>query len=358
MVRIADPAALFQSVSDVSRLRLLRLLCRQELNVQELVRITGLSQPRVSKHLSVLREQGWIGQRREGTWSWYRAVEPAMFGPGDVLFTQVATAADELPQAGADDRTLAVVLADRRAGSRDFFSGLADHWDDIRLEYEHEDIRLGALGALVDEGLHVLDIGTGTGAMLPVFAAAVADVMAVDISSSMLARARNLSRDEKLANVRFCNADLIQLPFAAGTFDACHCAMALHHVDNPVEAMAEMARVVRPGGRIMLTAFVPHRQTWMRDELAHRCLGFARDEIEDHMRRVGIRPRGYLVRTKSAGGEGHAAAQAPGSGLVWPDVFLATGTIPPARRRRNAETDSHEERAIEPRVDQTEKGDR
>lgn len=325
MVRIADPAALFQSVSDVSRLRLLRLLCRQELNVQELVRITGFSQPRVSKHLAVLREQGWLDQRREGTWSWYRAVAPEAFGPGEVLFHQVAAAADELHAAAEDDRTLARVLAERRARGRDLFASLADRWDDIRREYEHPEIRLGTLGALVDKRLRVLDIGTGTGAMLPVLAAAVGEVVAVDNSEAMLSRARALSAAHGLSNVRFCNADLVRLPFGDQSFDACHCAMALHHVERPAAAVSEMARVVRAGGQLMLSAFVPHQQDWMADELAHRRLGFARDEIENFFRGAGVTPIGYLVHSKQYVADGAATATAPEQGLAWPDVFLATG---------------------------------
>ncbi len=328
VVRIADPAALFQSVSDVSRLRLLRLLCRHELNVQELVKITDLSQPRVSKHLGVLRDQGWLQQRREGTWSWYRAVPADGFGPGRVLFDQIAAAADAVADAAADDRRLSAVLAERRARARDFFAGLADRWDDIRTAYEHPDIRLGAVAALVDRRLRVLDIGTGTGAMLPVFAGAAGEVVALDNSEAMLERARVLCAGEGLDNVTLCSGDLVRLPFADAHFDACHCAMALHHVADPAAAVAEMGRVVRPGGVVTLSAFLPHEQHWMRDELAHHHLGFAREEIEAHLRAAGLQPETYVARGKRASAPADAR---PGPGrpeLDWPDVFLATARKP------------------------------
>ena len=210
-----SPAALFQSVSDDSRLRLLRLLVQQELNVRELVRITGLSQPRVSKHLAVLREQGWIVQRREGTWSWYQTVAPEDFGPGEEIFLQVSRAADSVPEAGSDDGRLGIVMGDRQARARDFFSGIADRWDTIREEFEHPDIRIGALGALVTPGLKILDIGTGTGAMLPVFAAAAETVVALDNSEAMLARARALCSSDGLAHGDFCQADVQANPSRA-----------------------------------------------------------------------------------------------------------------------------------------------
>jgi ArsR family transcriptional regulator len=320
----SDPAALFHSLSDASRLRLLRLLRRQELNVQEMVRVTGLSQPRVSRHLAVLRDQGWLRQRREGTWNWYRAVDPEEFAYGAELFGQAAAIADRVAEAGHDDRTLQGVLAERQRLSDDFFSGLADRWDRIRAEYEHPDISLGTVAALVDPGLRVLDIGTGTGAMLPLLGNAVRTVVALDNSAAMLDRARDLCRQEGLQGVALCNGTVETLPFRDEAFDACHSAMALHHVADPAAAIREMARVVRPGGRVMVTAFGSHDEDWMREELAHRWLGFAREEIEGMLRDAGVEPRAYLERDRRA--DSARTRRPPGGRRPrWPQVFLATG---------------------------------
>jgi ArsR family transcriptional regulator len=321
-----DPAALFQSISDSTRLRLLRLLGRHELNVQEMVRTTALSQPRVSKHLAVLREQGWIAQRREGTWSWYRAVKPGLFPGGAALFAQVMQLSDQLPEAEADDGLLAGVLAERRALSRDFFAGIAHRWDEIRHQYEHPDIRLGAVGALVDRNLKVLDIGTGTGAMLPVFGAHVGLTVAVDNSEAMLARAQDLCRREQLQGISLCNADVARLPFASGAFDAVNCSMVLHHVDSPAAAVAEMARVTQPAGKVMVTGFTRHDQDWMREELAHRWLGFEQQEVAGFFAGAGLSMEDFLVRGRRPdrdGGTGRNGASQPA--WRWPDVFLATG---------------------------------
>lgn len=324
-----DPVALFQSVSDATRLRLLRLLARDELNVQELVRLTGLSQPGVSRHLAVLREQGWLVQRREGTWNWYRTARPGTTPAGPVLFAQVLAAADRVEGAADDDRALARVQAERRARGRDRFAGIADRWDDLRAGYEHPDLRLGALGALAPAGRKVLDIGTGTGAMLPVFAAADAWVVALDASRAMLARARGRAAELAPAEVRLCGGDLGRLPFGDDVFDLCHGGMVLHHVQAPAEALREMARVVRPGGRVAVSAFVPHEQQWMREELGYLRLGFAREEIEAGLRAAGLEPCRWL--------RPGALAPAPAGGgaaprLEWPDLFLAVGRKPaPAR---------------------------
>ena len=233
MTQATDPAALFHSLSDPVRLRLLRVLHRQELNVQELVGITGVTQPRVSRHLAVLREQGWLEQRREGTFSWYRTVAPGAFAAGEALHAQLLAVADAVTGGAADDKALAKVLAARRRRSGDFFAGLAERWDGIRHEYEHPDIALGAVAALVDARLRVLDIGTGTGAMLPVFGGRRPRWWwPWTTAAAMLARAAALCRSEDLTPVALCNGRLEALPFGDGSFDACHCGMVLHHVER------------------------------------------------------------------------------------------------------------------------------
>lgn len=325
MIQVNDPAGLFHSVSDATRLRLLRLLGREELNVQELVRVTGLSQPRVSKHLAVLREHGWLQQRREGTFNWYRAVPAADFPAGATLYEPVMAAADRVAEAAQDDRLLRVALVERTARARDFFSGIADRWDELRGQFEHEDLKIGAVGALAPSGLRVLDIGTGTGAMLPAFAAADARVVALDHSPAMLRRARLRCAGQGLDEVVYSAGDVTRLPFADGVFDACNCSMVLHHVADPAEALAEMARTVCSGGRIMVTGFCRHDQEWMREELAHQWLGFTREEIGDYLRGAGLRPLRHVVRGGDPARLPATAGTPPGRAEVhWPEVFLAT----------------------------------
>ena len=339
MPAAADPAALFHSLSDPVRLRLLRLLRREELHVQELVRVTGLSQPRVSRHLAVLRDQGWLDQRREGTFNWYRTASADRFPGGAGLHAQLLAAADLVDGAGRDDALLADVLAARRRRGEDFFAGLAERWDAIRREYEHPDIARGAVAALVPADLRILDIGTGTGAMLPVFGSAGASVVALDRSRAMLGRAAALAGAEGVDRVAFCGGALEALPFAAAAFDACHCAMALHHVEDPAAAVAEMARVVVPGGRVMVTAFGAHAEQWMRAELAHRWLGFARADVEGFFAAAGLVPDRWLVRSRQPIGGDTPRPPAGGRRPRWPDVFLATAAKPgprPATDRTNA----------------------
>jgi len=241
-----DPVQTLQAVSDPTRLRLLRLLMREEMNVQELVTVLELRQPSVSRHLAVLRDAGWVDQRREGTFSWYRAArqgDPELQGA-------VARLADQLAPVQGDDGRLAAVIAEREARGRELFAGVADHWDRIRQQYEHPDLQAGVVSALVPRGLRVVDVGTGSGALLPLLAGSGAEVVAVDHSSALLERARRRCRDAGVTGVTFQQADVRALPFAAAGFDAAYSSMVLHHLPRPAEAVRELARVVRPGGRV------------------------------------------------------------------------------------------------------------
>jgi len=174
-INARDPVQTLQAVSDPTRLRLLRLLMREEMNVQELVTVLELRQPSVSRHLAVLRDAGWVDQRREGTFSWYRAAITA----DPALQAAVAQLADQLAPARGDDGRLGAVIAEREARGRELFAGVADHWDRIRQQYEHPDLQIGVVAALVPRGLRVVDVGTGSGALLPLLAGSGAEVVAV-----------------------------------------------------------------------------------------------------------------------------------------------------------------------------------
>jgi ArsR family transcriptional regulator len=321
-----DPTTLFHAVSDSTRLRLLRLLAHEELNVQELVSILEMRQPSISRHLAVLRDAGYLQQRKEGTWSWYRAVTAREFAGGAELWRAVVAAADGLGRARSDDERLAKVLAAREARGQEFFAGVADHWDRIRRQYEHPDLQSGVVAALVPTGLRVADVGTGTGALLPVLAAAADEVIAVDHSEAMLQRARRRCRDAGYDNVSFELADVGALPFADGELDAVTCSMVLHHVARPATAVAELSRVVKRGGQVVLLDFTRHNLNWMREDLAHQWLGFDREQIAAWLEEAGLAPRRWLVRRRTQRDEDGIGPEAGREGFTWPDVLLAVAT--------------------------------
>ncbi len=322
----ANPAETFRILGDPTRLRLLRLLARVELNVQEMVQILGMSQPGVSRHLKTLLEAGWLRQRREGTWSWYGLVPREDFADG-ALHAVGLDAARRTPEAGDDDAALQAVLAERDRRSGDFFAGIAESWDQIRPSFDHPDVQAGAVGALVPPDLEVVDIGTGTGALLPLLAATGARVTAVDASAAMLTRARSLCEREGLLDVVFEQADIQELPFPDDKFDAAYCSMVLHHVARPERALREMTRIVKPGGKVVVMAFTRHNLTWLREELAHQWLGFSRDEMSDFFARFGLRTDRYLERGLSqlAAARETLPPALRGRNEDWPDVFLTVG---------------------------------
>ncbi len=325
------PAVLFQAVGDPTRLRILRLLGRGELTVQDMVQVLGLSQPGVSKHLAILREAGWLSHRKDGTWGWYGLADWSALGDAAALRDAVLTLAGGVPEAAGDDEALRHVLADRDRRTGEFFAGIAGAWDQIRPAFEAPDIQAGAVAALVPPGLAVLDIGTGTGALLPLLAGTGASLTAVDTSEAMLERARRLCEREGIAGIAFRRADVQDLPFADGSFDAAYCSMVLHHVTRPDRAVGEMARVVRPGGRVVVAAFTRHSLQWLREELAHRWLGFSREEMTAHFTRHGLVLRRYLVRRPLQIDLARVSLP-PGlqdRGAVWPDAFLAVGEKAP-----------------------------
>lgn len=331
------PEILFQAVSDRTRLRLMRLLGREELNVQELVAALGVNQPSVSKHLSVLRDAGWVRQRREGTFSWYRQAAVDGFVGGEDLHRAVTAMVASLIDCNVDDERLAAVIAARSARSRESFAGVADDWDRIRGQYDHPDLQTGVVAALVPPGLRVADVGTGTGALLPVLAATAAEVVAVDHSAAMLERARRRCRDAGYAQVAFYQADVLALPFADGVFDAVYCSMVLHHVAKPVEALSELTRIVRPAGTVVLIDFTRHSLTWMRDELDHRWLGFSLEEMAAWQSAAGLEPGRVIQRrrtTVDGDGPGPAAAREQ---FAWPEVFLAQAIRRPVNGRTAAD---------------------
>jgi ArsR family transcriptional regulator len=180
-------------------------------------------------------------------------------------------------------------------------------------------------------------VGTGTGALLPVLAATGAEVVAIDHSAAMLARARRRCRDAGHTRVAYHQADVLALPFADGVFDAVYCSMVLHHVPRPLAAMTELARVARPGGTVVLIDFTPHNLTWMRDELGHRWLGFNLEEVAAWQKAAGLEPGRVVLRRRTTTDGESTAPGAAREQFAWPEVFLAQARRRPDNGREAAD---------------------
>jgi ArsR family transcriptional regulator len=260
------------TLGDPTRARLLLLLQGRELSVSELCAITQAPQSTVSRHLKALADGGWVDSRREGTVRWYSldrdALDDAMRRLWSVVREEVAATA----VAAQDAERLPAILRDRRARSREFFSSEAGQWDRVRDELFGERFALGALPALFDPTWTVGDLGCGTGALAATVAPWVRSVVALDDSPAMLAEARR--RLASFENVDVREADLETLPLEDGALDAATMVLVLHHVPDPERVLREAARVVRPGGRLLVVDMLPHDRDDLARPMGHVWMGF------------------------------------------------------------------------------------
>ncbi len=288
-----DITELLRLFSDDSRQRLLFLVEEAELSVQELTRITGMGQSRVSRHLGLLRRAGLIRDRKEGTWTFYRAASPRNGGAranggdgaGD-LWRLVRSTYSASATARSDRRELDRIREARRERSRRIHDRLAHRWSAIGENLEGGSRRAEEVAALAAPGLVVADLGCGAGFFTSYLAARVARVIAVDHSAAMLAEARRALPAG--ARVEFRHGELDALPLADAEVNAIVANMVLHHVPDYGAAAREMARVLAPGGTVVITDLLPHAEDWMRDEMGDARLGVDSDEVAAALEGAGF----------------------------------------------------------------------
>jgi ubiquinone/menaquinone biosynthesis C-methylase UbiE len=294
--------AMLRAAGDPTRLRLLLLLRQAELTVSELIEIVGQSQPRVSRHLKLLGEASLLERFKEGSWVFYRAADS---GKGAELGAALAALAD--PGLLETDRVrLAHVRKTRAEAAAAFFRANAAEWERIRaLHAPEKDVEAAILKVLAGHRIDtLLDAGTGTGRMLELLSPHVKRAIGVDVSPEMLAIARDRLLRENLSHAQVRLADTYRLPFAADSFDAVLFHQVLHYLDDPGSAVAEAARVMRPGGRLVIADFAPHALEFLRDDYAHRRLGFSDREVQGWFAAAGLTPGASTTIAPSHTGEG------------------------------------------------------
>jgi ArsR family transcriptional regulator len=278
----------FQAVSDPTRLRILALVARMELSVGELAQLLEQSQPRVSRHVRILADAGIVERRKEGSWVFMALADAEQTAP---LLELVEAWIDESTRAmfGEDRARLDAVRADRAEAAERYFAAQAEVWDSIRslhvAEAEVEraiDRALGhrALGTLVD-------IGTGTGRMIELFGPRASEAIGIDRSSDMLRLARvKLESAGVRSSLR--QGDMYSLPLADGTADCVIIHQVLHYAHAPADAIAEAARVLAPGGTLLVVDFAAHEREELRTFDAHLRLGFADEVMEGWFNSAGL----------------------------------------------------------------------
>jgi len=295
---------MLRAAGDPTRLRLLIVLCEAELTVTELTQIMGQSQPRVSRHLKLLCDAGLLQRFKEGSWVFYRTgdnSERSQFVSALSALAQSDPAAFE-----PDRRRLAAVREARAAAAQAFFKANASQWERLRSLHAPEREVEAAVTAAVASGAadSLLDAGTGTGRMLELLGPRIKRGVGVDVSPEMLAIARDKLERAGLHHCQVRLADVYRLPFTdAGRlqgFDVVLFHQVLHYLDDPQAAVAEAARLLRPGGRLLIVDFAPHDLDFCRTELAHRRLGFADTEVAGWFATAGLEP----ARSESIAPEG------------------------------------------------------
>ncbi|WP_242415486.1 ArsR/SmtB family transcription factor [Sphingomonas panni] len=287
---MATALDILRAASDATRLRVLGLLRSMELSVGELAQVLEQSQPRVSRHIKILCDAGLTVRRKEGSWVFVALGEGAVVRP--LLAALDAWAAAPDPSVEADSVRLAEVRADRAAAAAAWFEAHAGEWDAIRsLHVAEEQVERAMLGALGDTRIGLLvDIGTGTGRMLELFAPQAEQAIGIDRSSEMLRLARAKLTERGLEHAELRQADIQALPLDTGAADAAVLHHVLHFVQHPGAAIAEAARILRPGGRLLICDFAPHEREELRVRDAHARLGFSDEQMLGWFARTGLSP--------------------------------------------------------------------
>jgi ubiquinone/menaquinone biosynthesis C-methylase UbiE/DNA-binding transcriptional ArsR family regulator len=283
-----DLNAVLKAAGEETRLRVLALLAEAELTVSDLTEILRQSQPRISRHLKLLAEARLVDRFREGSWAFFRLADHGE--TAEVAHALVSRLDPEDPVIARDRARLAEVRAARVAAAQAYFAEHAAEWDRIRhLHAADEAVEAAISSALADRPFRsLLDLGTGTGRMLELLGANVERGLGIDLSLNMLAFARaRLDR----AGLRQCSVrqgDVYDLPLPRDSFDVVVIHQVLHFLDDGARAVREAARVLRPQGRLLIVDFAPHDLEFLREEQAHRRLGFAPETVTQWMEQAGL----------------------------------------------------------------------
>jgi ubiquinone/menaquinone biosynthesis C-methylase UbiE/DNA-binding HxlR family transcriptional regulator len=296
-----------KAAGEDTRLRILVLLAEAELTVSDLTDILDQSQPRISRHLKLLAEAGLVDRFREGTWAFFRMAET---GAGADFARALIAQLDIGDRVVARDRErLAAVRAARAAAAQAYFREHAAEWDRIRkLHVADAAVEAAIRSALSGRPFRsLLDLGTGTGRMLELFGSQIERGLGLDLSLDMLLLARDRLERAGLRHCSVRQGDIYDLPIPDNSFDAVIIHQVLHFLDDGARAVREAGRVLRPGGSLLVVDFAPHELEFLREQHAHRRLGFAPDVIAQWLSAAGLEPVMHKSLAPERGSDGKIA---------------------------------------------------
>lgn len=277
-----------KAAAESSRLRILALLFRGDLTVSDLTEILNQSQPRVSRHLKLLLEAGLIERYQEGSWAFFRISDSD--AARDFVEGLVSRINDGDPMIERDLERLASVKRRRQERAAEYFSRNAASWDEIRSLHVPDRAVETALLKLVGKRpfQSMLDLGTGTGRLLEIFAPLYRRGLGIDMSREMLAVARANLDKAGVSNAQVRQGDIFAPPADRDAYDLVTMHQVLHYLDEPAQAIREAARLLRPSGRLVIVDFAPHALEFLREEHAHMRLGFSDRQISEWFSEAGL----------------------------------------------------------------------
>jgi ArsR family transcriptional regulator len=324
--QLGDALRLF---GEPTRLRILGLLELAELNVGELAKALGMQQSRVSNQLRVLREAHLLAERHEGRTTWLRlAVDGDESELVARLWSALRAEIPTLPEFTADVARLQRLLEERRASSRSFFDRVAREWDKIGVDFATGAARQRVAASVFSRPYVVADLGCGTGYLASALAGLCTRLVCVDASPAMLAEAkRKLEPMPPGCALELRQGELDALPIADAELDGCVAGMVLHHLEEPLAALREMRRALKPGASAVVLELQPHREEWMREEQGDRHLGLAPRDVRAAFERAGFADvRIEAVEDRYQPKRRHASVEDAAPALA---LYVVRGRVPP-----------------------------
>ncbi|MBX3396278.1 MAG: metalloregulator ArsR/SmtB family transcription factor [Phycisphaerae bacterium] len=286
-----DPVELLRALSDTTRMRIVQLLLIEELNVSELVEILGMPQSSVSRQLKTLRDAGIVNDRRVGVTSIYSTINRARVEskarPDEQLATLLTDWLANRPIPAAMHERLERVIRQRGNEGPGFFNRIGRRWDELRTEAFGPSFAMEAFISVLPREWHVADIGTGTGHLLPTLATHFESVLAVEPAEGMRTCAQQRVAQTGFRNVEIRAGDLTQLPIDSKSIDLAIAMLVLHHVASPDEALQEIARILRPGGRVLIVEQQAHENQDFYERMKDLWWGFDSDDLQRRLAAIG-----------------------------------------------------------------------